>query len=84
MKSVFFWLILNTSIWPYAIAQKINPLNGALIISGSFGEPRLNHFHTGIDFTTRGKTGLSVYAFDAGYVSRIKVSAIGYGKAIYI
>lgn len=84
MKSVFFWLILNTSIWPYAMAQKINPLNGALIISGSFGEPRLNHFHTGIDFTTRGKTGLSVYAFDAGYVSRIKVSAIGYGKAIYI
>lgn len=84
MKSVFFWLILNTSIWPYAIAQKINPLNGALIISGSFGEPRLNHFHTGIDITTRGKTGLSVYAFDAGYVSRIKVSAIGYGKAIYI
>ncbi|MBU6204925.1 MAG: M23 family metallopeptidase, partial [Bacteroidetes bacterium] len=66
------------------MAQKINPLNGALIISGSFGEPRLNHFHTGIDFTTRGKTGLSVYAFDAGYVSRIKVSAIGYGKAIYI
>lgn len=84
MKSVFFWLILNTSIWPCAMAQKINPLNGALIISGSFGEPRLNHFHTGIDFTTRGKTGLSVYAFDAGYVSRIKVSAIGYGKAIYI
>lgn len=84
MKSVFFWLILNTSIWPYAIAQKINPLNGALIISGSFGEPRLNHFHTGIDITTRGKTGLSVYAFDVGYVSRIKVSAIGYGKAIYI
>jgi hypothetical protein len=66
------------------IAQKVKPLNAPLIISGSFGEPRENHFHTGVDFTTKGKTGIAVFAFDDGYVSRIKVSSIGYGKALYI
>ncbi len=65
-------------------AQKTKPLNTPLIISGSFGEPRENHFHTGVDLTTRGKTGIAVYSFEDGYVSRIKVSSIGYGKAVYI
>lgn len=65
-------------------AQKLKPLNAPLILSGTFGEPRENHFHTGVDLTTRGKTGIAVYAFEDGYVSRIKVSSVGYGKAIYI
>ncbi len=67
--------------------KKINsrpPLDIPLHISGNFGEIRLNHLHTGIDFRTMGMTGMNVYAVDNGYVSRIKIEPDGYGKAIYI
>ena len=60
------------------------PLDIPLALSGSFGELRSNHFHTGLDFKTQQKTGLPVYAAAEGYVSRIKISTFGYGKAIYI
>lgn len=53
-------------------------------LSGSFGELRSNHFHSGLDFRTKQATGHPVYAAAQGYVSRIKVSAYGYGTALYI
>ena len=61
-----------------------SPLDIPLILSGTFGELRSNHFHAGIDLKTKGQSGLNVYAIADGYVSRIKVSPWGYGKAIYI
>ena len=60
------------------------PLDIPLVLSGTFGELRSNHFHAGIDIKTKGESGLKVYAIADGYVSRIKVSPWGYGKAIYI
>jgi len=60
------------------------PLDIPLVLSGTFGELRSNHFHAGIDIKTKGQSGLRVYAIADGYVSRIKVSPWGYGKAIYI
>lgn len=53
-------------------------------LSGNFGEFRSNHLHSGIDYKTEGTTGLPVYAASDGYVSRIKVSGGGYGKALYL
>ena len=61
-----------------------NPLKIPLVLSGTFGELRSNHFHSGLDIKTQGKTGLKVFAIAEGYVSRIKVQQYGYGKAIYI
>lgn len=61
-----------------------SPLDIPLYLSGTFGELRGNHFHTGLDFKTQQKEGLNVYAAADGYVSRIKISTWGYGKAIYI
>ncbi len=61
-----------------------SPLAIPLDISGSFGELRSNHFHSGLDFKTAGVEGLPVYATADGYVSRIKISPFGYGKALYI
>ena len=61
-----------------------SPLDIQLHLSGSFGELRNNHFHTGLDFKTSQKEGLNIYASADGYVSRIKISSYGYGKAIYI
>lgn len=62
----------------------IKPLDIPIILSGSFGELRSNHFHAGLDIKTQGKEGLKVFATADGYVSRIKVQQYGYGKAIYI
>lgn len=61
-----------------------NPLKIPLAVSGSFGEIRTDHFHSGIDFRTTGKTGYRIYASEKGFVSRIKVSPVGFGKTIYI
>jgi len=60
------------------------PLDIPLQLAGNFGELRNNHFHAGFDFRTQQKEGFNVYAAADGYVSRIKYSAYGYGKAIYI
>ncbi|RZJ73655.1 M23 family metallopeptidase [Flavobacterium sp.] len=61
-----------------------SPLDIPLQLSGNFGELRSNHFHAGFDFRTQQKEGLNVYAAGDGYISRIKISPYGYGKAIYI
>ncbi len=60
------------------------PLDIPLQLSGNFGELRTNHFHAGLDFRTQQKEGLNVYAAAEGYVSRIRISSYGYGKALYI
>jgi hypothetical protein len=62
----------------------ISPLDIPLDVSGSFGELRSNHFHSGLDFKTKGVEGLPIIAVADGYVSRIKISTWGYGKAIYV
>jgi len=59
------------------------PLDIPIALAGNFGELRPNHFHSGIDLKT-GKEGLKVHASADGYISRIKVSPVGYGKVIYI
>lgn len=60
------------------------PLDTPLYLSAPFGSLRENHFHSGMDIRTNEKEGLPVYAIADGFVSRIKVSPVGYGKAIYI
>ncbi len=60
------------------------PLDIPMQLSGNFGELRPNHFHAGFDFKTNQREGLNVYAAGDGYISRIKISTVGYGKAIYI
>jgi hypothetical protein len=58
------------------------PVNKTLRLSGTFGELRSNHFHSGIDI--KGSTGEAILSIEDGYVSRIKVSGGGYGKVLYI
>jgi len=61
-----------------------NPIDTPFILAGTFGEIRPDHFHTGIDFSTVNEQGKPVYAAADGYVSRIKISAVGFGKAMYL
>lgn len=62
----------------------IAPLSGNLGVTGSFGEIRGDHFHSGVDLRTDGVIGKELYATNDGYISRIKVSSVGYGKSIFI
>lgn len=66
-------------------AQELpNPFSFPILLSGSFGELRSNHFHSGIDFKTQGVEGKPIHAVKEGYVSRISVSPGGYGNALYL
>jgi len=91
MRKYLFLLLLFTHL--QLLAQKANdypqdyfrsPLDIPLFLSGNFGELRSNHFHAGLDIKTQGVQGKKIYAVAEGYVSRIKVSPYGYGKAIYV
>lgn len=53
-------------------------------LSGSFGELRSNHFHSGIDFRTNQRQGYPIYAVGDGYVSRMRVQNSGFGLAVYL
>ncbi|WP_292948959.1 M23 family metallopeptidase [Olleya sp. UBA1516] len=88
MRHILLLLVFLTTS---SIAQNIypqdyfrSPLDIELVLSGTFAELRSNHFHSGLDIKTKQREGLSVYAAASGYISRIKISHYGYGKAIYI
>ncbi len=90
MKFSFYSsFVISILISSFVIAQSDSssfrsPLDIPITLAGTFGEIRVSHFHSGIDIRTNGKEGLPVYAVEAGYVSRIKISKTAYGKAIYI
>jgi len=65
-------------------ADLLWPLKEKSHLTGSFAEFRKNHIHAGVDISTKGKTGLGVYASESGYLFRLKTQYLGFGKAIYI
>ncbi|HOZ81810.1 MAG TPA: M23 family metallopeptidase [Bacteroidia bacterium] len=88
MKVAIFLTCIFTLIISNAYSQQtaipLSPLTIPLIQKGNYGEVRSNHFHSGLDFSTQTKIGFPVIASFDGYVSRIKTSENGYGKAVYI
>ncbi len=60
------------------------PTSASQYLTSSFAEYRSGHFHAGIDIKTWGREGYEVYAIQDGYVSRLRVSPYGYGKAVYL
>ncbi len=88
MKGIILGFFLFTSIFygqaPYPTDFFRSPLDIPIILSGTFGELRSNHFHSGIDIKTQQRQGLPVYTIGDGTITRIKVSEWGYGKALYI
>ena len=89
---LLFVLFLSRSVFSQDIIVSKNypktdfrpPLDLAPIISGSFGELRGNHFHSGMDFKTNQREGYPVYAVADGYISRLRVQSVGFGNAVYI
>ncbi len=87
MKIILFLVFISASVFSQNQYPKDyfgTPLEIPTQLSGNFGELRPNHFHAGFDYKTQKKEGLNVFASADGYVSRIKISTFGYGKAIYI
>lgn len=60
------------------------PLDRDVVITGNYGEIRPNHFHAGLDFSTDPAANLPIKSVGDGYVSRIKISSVGYGRVLYI
>lgn len=62
------------------------PIDFPISLSGTFAELRPNHYHGGFDIkpSVRNRQGDAIYAVADGYVSRIRVSAHGYGNALYV
>ena len=61
-------------LWPTTLGK---------YFSSNFGENRDDHFHMGLDIKTNGTIGMEVLAVEDGYISRIRSSYNGYGKALY-
>ncbi len=86
---ISIFLIILVSVYP-GYSQKFqqdyfaSPLQIALDVTGAFAEIRANHFHSGADFKTQKKVGLPILAVADGFISRIKVSPVGFGNALYI
>ncbi|WP_295841221.1 M23 family metallopeptidase [uncultured Apibacter sp.] len=78
---IVFTIFSNSQNYP---KDFVSPLSIPISLSANYGELRKNHFHSGLDIKTQQRTGLSVLAAQEGYVSRINISAYGYGKAVYI
>lgn len=69
---------------PLFAGEYLWPIQGCRTLTGTFGEFRYNHFHAGIDVSTKGAIGLPLRAIDDGHVYRIRTSPLGYGRAVYL
>ena len=61
-----------------------SPVDFKMYLAANFGEIRSDHFHSGIDIKTLSRSGEIIRSAADGYVSRIVVSPVGFGKALYI
>ncbi len=87
MHRIITYCILTVCSAATLSAQKPEPgrpLEIPAVLAGNFGELRPNHFHSGLDFKTQGRTGHKIHSADDGYVSRATVSPWGFGRAVYV
>ena len=68
----------------WAQEQAVRPLDVPMSFSGTYGELRHDHFHSGLDWRVGGKVGDPIHAIKSGYISRVSVSPWGYGNGLYI
>ncbi|MEL6390639.1 MAG: M23 family metallopeptidase [Bacteroidota bacterium] len=83
---VFLWSIVHCGSLVHAQSCDYrSPIDGRTLLSGSFGEPRSAHFHSGIDYKQiRGIPFDTIRAIEDGRISRINVRPDGYGNALYV
>lgn len=80
-------VVLFLSFTIASVAQTgefVKPMKIPTLLSGNFGELREDHFHMGLDFTTKRQIGIPVVSIYDGRIVRVRVSYGGYGKAVYV
>ncbi|MBS1509763.1 MAG: M23 family metallopeptidase [Bacteroidetes bacterium] len=60
------------------------PVKATKGLAANFGELRNNHYHMGFDCRTEQRQNLPVLAAADGYIAKVKIEPLGFGKAIYI
>ena len=60
------------------------PTDSSRRFTSTFGEPRPDRFHAGLDFSTSGSVGYPCYAVADGWITRVKTDFKGYGKVVYL
>ena len=83
-KIITLFLLLSYVLSEDTTSNYLWPTNTSKSITTLFGEKRSRRFHAGIDVRTYGNIGNKIYAIESGYISRIKISPDGYGKALYL
>ncbi|MHC1704313.1 MAG: M23 family metallopeptidase [Tenuifilaceae bacterium] len=91
IQRILLFLLITSFTWQSSFSQVdktkdnfIHPITGIVGVTGSFGEIRPDHFHSGVDLRTENRIGKEVKSVNDGFVSRIYVSPNGFGKAIYV
>ncbi len=80
-----FFLCLSLSAAVSGSGQEyLWPTDASRALTSSFGEFRPRHYHAAIDIKTWNRTGYRIFAIEDGYIMRARISAFGYGKAIYL
>ncbi|MCD6594437.1 M23 family metallopeptidase [bacterium] len=77
MKILFIFLTLFSTLF----AQYKWVLPSSHMMTSSFAEFRVGHFHAGIDL--HAPVGMPIVAPADGWVQRVSISPWGYGKALY-
>jgi hypothetical protein len=84
---IIFLVLFLPSFWLTAFPQTSDylwPTDASTVMTSSFCEFRPRHYHAAIDIKTWNRTGYRIFAIQDGYIMRVRVSAFGYGKAVYL
>ncbi len=91
INAALVFILLNTisfaQIFPaknYPKGYFIWPVDAKKALAANFGELRPNHFHMGLDCKTDQKENRPVLAAADGYIAKVKIEPIGFGRCIYI
>src|SRR4030095_2517404 len=81
-------ILFSTQLYSQSFVYSRNyfrwPVANKPVIVANFGELRTSHWHMGLDIRTDQKENMPVYAAADGYIARISIHSLSYGKAIYI
>lgn len=67
-----------------SLSDYLWPIDAANAVTSTFAEYRTMHFHGGIDISPGKRLGDNVYAMRDGYIAHVRITAIGYGKMLFI
>jgi len=84
---LLFTLSLAAQIFPeknYPKGYFMWPVGAPIGLAANFGELRPDHYHMGLDCKTEKRQNLPVYAAADGYIAKIKIEPLGFGRAIYV